>query len=180
MRAVIEAQAKRRYNYERARAFASPVLHSLHPDALLVGYSVLGEDNASFGNRDRMVEANHVSLSSLDSSTPIAFTCRTWKFGSNLEVDFYLHAIDHLRVSNSFTTAKSSSKQDHNNLLRSLASAEQRDTEIEIDGEIWRGKAIHFHNSDFVQILKSNLAAMITIAAPSEFITAEFSSRIPD
>ncbi|WP_147305939.1 hypothetical protein [Subtercola boreus] len=179
MRTIIEAQAERRHNYERARAFDAPILRSLHPDALLVGYSIRGEDRAPHGNRDRAVEANHVSVASLESPDPLAFTTRTWKFGNHLDLDFYLHALDYLHVGSSSTSDGSSPKLARDELLHLLEEADQHAVEISVDGERWRGKVVRLQGAEFVRISEPRQAAMITIAAPAEFIAADYSSQVP-
>ena len=176
---VIEGVARRRHNYERARAFGAPVLRSLHPDAILVGYSILGHERPPSESRDRMVEANHVVRSSLETPRPLAFTTRTWKFGPNLELDFLLHAVDHLRNGDPAVAALPATKADRDAVLRSLEDADWREVEVRIDDVIRRGIGADLRGSRFVKLIGEG-APMMSIAAPVEFVQADFSSSIPE
>lgn len=175
---IVEKLAERRFNYERARAFGAPVLRSLHPDALLVGYSVLGDERSPRGENDRMVEANHVVRSSIDTPSPVAFTTRTWKFGVDHGRDFLFHALDHIR--NGAPRSASFAKPERDELLQSLKNAARREIKVRIDGVPLEGTAFDFHGSTFVRLPAGKGAAMISIAAPPAFLTAGFSGTIPE
>jgi hypothetical protein len=175
---LVESLARRRINYERARAFGAPVLRSLHPDALLVGYSIFGYERPPGAASDRIVEANHVVRSSIETTRPLAFTTRTWKFGFDLGREFLFHAVDHLR--NGAMRAASLTEADRDELLRSLEEAARRDIEVRIDGVPRGGTAFDLDDSTFVRLPASEGAVMISIAAPPAFLEAEFSGEIPE
>jgi hypothetical protein len=177
---IVEDVARRRFNHERARAFGLPVLRSLHPDALLVGYSIVGFQRAREPVIDRMVEANHVVRSSLDTSRPLSFTTRTWKFGDDLETSALLHAVDHLRNNDPEAAAAPDSKAYRDEVLRSIRDADRRAIDVRIDGTIRSGHRVDLHGSTFVTLRGVEGAAMISIAAPPEFISVDFSSEIPE
>lgn len=88
---VFERAKGARLNFDRASSFGSPVLRSLHPDAILVGYSVTAVDEV-----DRVVESNHVLRSTLEAPEPTSFTCRTFKSWSDADNEWLLHNLDHL------------------------------------------------------------------------------------
>jgi hypothetical protein len=175
---LVESLARRRFNYERARAFGLPVLRSLHPDALLVGYSIFGYERPPGAAEDRIVEANHVVRSSLETSVPLAFTTRTWKFGFDLEREFLSHADDHVR--NGVPRVASFTEADEDELQLSLDEAGRREIEVRIDGVPRGGTAFDLRGSTFVRLPAGEGAVMISIAAPPAFVEAGFSSGIPE
>jgi hypothetical protein len=174
----VEAVARRRLNHDRARAFGLPVLRSLHPDVLLVGYSIFGYERPPGAARDRIVEANHVVRSSLETSSPLAFTTRTWKFGFDLKREFHSHAVDHVR--NGTLNAPSLTEADRDELLQSLEDAARREIEVRIDGVPRGGTAFDLDGSTFVRLPASEGIVMISIAAPLAFVEAGFSGAIPE
>lgn len=177
---IVESIANHRLHHERARAFGLPVLRSLHPDALLVGYSFVGDERSPEGQDDRIVEANHVVRSSLETSNPVSFTTRTWKFGYDLEVEFHLHAMNHLRNSTLRTAAAPAlSKEEHFDVRQTLADADRRAIDIRINGVPRSGYAIALQGSTFVRLGGWEDAAMISIAAPLEFVEAGFAGDVP-
>ncbi|WP_440708239.1 hypothetical protein [Herbiconiux sp. YIM B11900] len=177
---IVESIANRRLHHERARAFGLPVLRSLHPNTLLVGYSFVGDERSPGEQNDRIVEANHVVRSSLETSNPLSFTTRTWKFGRDLEVEFHLHAMNHLRNGTLVTaSAPALSKEEHFDLRQKLADAERRAIDIRIDGVPRSGYAIALHGSTFVRLAGGDDAAMLSIAGPPDILDAGFASDIP-
>ncbi len=175
---LAETAARTRFTYERARAFGLPVLRSLHPDALLMGYSFHGFGRAPEGPEDRMTEANHVVRSSLQTSRPVAFTTRSWKFGWDVGRDFLSHAIDH--IINGMRNSAAPSRAERDELLWLLQHADRREIEVRIDGVPHLGTAFDLFGSTFVRLPEMGGAAMISIAATVPFIEAGFASDIPE
>jgi hypothetical protein len=177
---IVEDVARRRFNYQRAREFGLPVLRSLHPDAILVGYSIVGLQRPPSPVRDRMVEANHVVRSRPDTPEPVSFTTRTWKFGDDLEMAALLHAVDHLRNNDPVAAAAPGTMAYRDEMVRSLRDAARRVIEVRIDGTVRRVHGVELQGSTFVTLTGVGGAAMISIAAPPEFVSADFSSDIPE
>ncbi|QJU52793.1 hypothetical protein SCB71_05490 [Herbiconiux sp. KACC 21604] len=175
---AVERIARLRMHHERAREFALPVLRSVHPDALLVGYSFHGFGRPPSVPTDRMTEANHVVRPSLETSQPIAFTTRTWKFGWDIESDLLAHVSTH--IINGTRRSAIPSRAEHDELMRSIRDAERREVEVWIDGVPHLGTAFDLFGSTFVRLPEMGGAAMISIAATTPFIEAGFASDIPE
>ena len=125
-----------------------------------------------------MTEANHVVRSSLETSQPVAFTTRTWKFGWDIDSDFLSHVSTH--IINGTRRSVIPSQTEHAKSVRSLKDADRREIDVQIDGVTHLGTAFDLFGSTFVRLPEMCGAAMISIAATPPFIEAGFASGIPE
>lgn len=178
MRERIEQFAAERHNHERARVFGAPVLRSRHSDALLVGYSITGENHPPRRPYDRIVEANHIVLSSVDSPEPVSFTTRSWKVVFS-DHESLLHAMDDLGNSTPRRMERTT-RGAFAEALEMLGALPRREARVEIDGDVHIGDEFEHLGSVFVRLPGFGGAEMITIAAPRAFIEAGFASDVPE
>lgn len=179
---ALERVAGEERNHGRARAFGVPVLRSVHPDALLVGYSVTGGREGSDPGGvsvDRVVEANHVSRASLATESPVAFTVRSWKFFYDLENELVSHAVDHVMNAHPGPVPGRWSRGDREDLRAEIRGAARGAVSIEVDGVEVEGVGYSLRGSVFVTALVGSGGTVVSIAAPEEFVAGGFSSAVP-
>lgn len=160
-------------NYGRAQTFDRPVLRSLFPDAILVGYSV-----TALNDTDTMVESNQVTRSSLAGSTPVAFTSRTWKSWDDSDAEWHYHAMDHVMNTQQGWHVEKSSRTDRNRLLSILEGAERFPLDVLVDGDTVGATAFRFEHSTFARFFFGTPLVMVTIAAPGQIIQSGFTTEI--
>lgn len=171
----VERAVNARVNHERARAFGAPVLRSLHPDAVLVGYSVSAEDDG-----DVMVESNHVTKSSLTTPSPVSFTSRTRKSWSDADVEWRFHAMDHVTNANQDSHINASTPSERHRLVALLDGAERFPVEVSVDGVATPAVAFQHEGTIFARLTLDASDVLVTVAVPKEILEAGFSTTIPD
>ena len=165
---VIESQV----NYERARQLGLPVLRSLHRDAVLVAYSMLGVDGADSG-----VEANHAVLPTLEWSRPRTFSTRTVESNGDDETELTNHAIDHV-MNNNPDWHQGWTRAQHAELRDRLAQSPRFRLTITVDGQPEEAEGFAFSDDGFARLRLPDRNVLVTLAVPMQFLDAGFTGSI--
>lgn len=167
MSRVLRKVVRARVNYERARAFNRPVLHSMHPTALLVGYSVHEIDGVSV-----MIESNQLRNGTSEPSERDAFTLRSWSEWSDHELEWRLHTIDDLMLRGEGTD------DERRGWAHGAINQRERSTfHVRIDDEPVEVEAIAIDGRTYASTVLAH-RTLVTWAVPSDMMWAGFSSAI--